>query len=304
MIATGILTNVVLAQVETAQSGITWWETIQKGGVVGYVIIGLSVVALALVIMHLVQIRRSALIPPAQLEDIDHLLLRGDVTGALEYCMDPDADSYLTRIMAAGLTRYQKSAFGAFEIKNAIEEAGEDQTAKLYRSTDTLGVIGSIAPLLGLLGTVLGMVGAFEALSRTATPNHEALASNISLALVTTLMGLILAIPCIALHRYFANRIDAFTSEAALEIERLILHLESMASSPAANPRPAARAAGALAAKPREDPSVTPRPKQSVAQQPPKKDEAEPSERQAPVPPVPGVPGVPGAADRGAGGSS
>ncbi len=221
--------------------------------------------------------------------------------------MDPDADSYLTRIMAAGLTRYQKSAFGVFEIKNAIEEAGEDQTAKLYRSTDTLGVIGSIAPLLGLLGTVLGMVGAFEALSHTATPNHEALASNISLALVTTLMGLILAIPCIALHRYFANRIDAFTSEAAMEIERLILHLESMASSPAARPRPAARAAGALAAKPREDPSAPPGPKQSVAPQPPKKDEAEPNEQQAPAPPVSGVPGVrgvPGAAGRGAGGSS
>ncbi len=308
MIATGILANVVLAQAETAQSGITWWETIQKGGVVGYVIIGLSVVALALVIMHLVQIRRSALIPPAQLEDIDHLLSRGDVTGAVEYCMDPDADSYLTRIMAAGLTRYQKSAFGAFEIKNAIEEAGEDQTAKLFRSTDTLGVIGSIAPLLGLLGTVLGMVGAFEALSHTATPNHEALASNISLALVTTLMGLILAIPCIALHRYFANRIDAFTSEAAMEIERLILHLESMASTPpAARPRPAARAAGPLAAKPREDPSAPPRPQLSVAPQPPKKDEAEPSEQQAPAPPIagaPGVPGVPGAAGRGAGGSS
>ncbi len=311
MIATGILTNVVLAQAETAESGITWWETIQKGGVVGYVIIGLSVVALALVIMHLIQIRRSALIPSAQVEDIDHLLSRGDVNGAVEYCTDPEADTYLTRIMAAGLTRYQKSAFGAFEIKNAIEEAGEDQTAKLFRSTDALGVIGSIAPLLGLLGTVLGMVGAFEALSRTATPNHEALASNISLALVTTLMGLILAIPCIALHRYFANRIDAFTSEAAMEIERLILHLESMTSTPpATRPRPAARAAGALAAKPREDPSAPPRPKQSVAPQPPKTNEAEPSEQQAPAPPVGGVgevpvvPGLPGAAGQGAGGSS
>ena len=235
----------LLAQAGDSERGPSWWDTIQSGGVVGYVILGLSVLALALIIMHLVQIRRGALLPPDQLEHIDQLLSQGNVDGALEYCYAPESDSYLTRIMAAGLTRYQKSAFGAFEIKNAIEEAGEDQTARLYRSTDALGVIGSIAPLLGLLGTVLGMVGAFESLSRGATPNHEALAANISLALVTTLMGLILAIPCIALHRYFGNRIDAFASETALEIERLALHLESAGTTrPAAlppRPKPAAR---------------------------------------------------------------
>jgi biopolymer transport protein ExbB len=214
---------------------------------VGYIIIGLSVLALALIIMHMVQIRRAALIPAGQLDHLDQLLSQGQLNEALEYCYEPDVDSYLTRILAAGLTRYQKSAFGAFEIKNAIEEAGEDQTARLYRSTDALGVIGSIAPLLGLLGTVLGMVGAFESLSRTSAPNHEELAANISLALVTTLMGLILAIPCIALYRYFGNRIDAFASEAALDIERLVLHLESAATPgarPAAGPprpRPVAR---------------------------------------------------------------
>lgn len=135
------------------------------------------------------------------------------------------------------MTRFQKSAFGVFEIKNAIEEAGEDQTAKLYRSTDALGVIGSIAPLLGLLGTVWGMIGAFEALKLGASPDHEALAGNISLALVTTLMGLILAIPCVSLYRYFGNRIDALASEAATEIERLVLHLETSAG-PQANVRP------------------------------------------------------------------
>ncbi len=252
-----------LAQADASDKGATWWETIQSGGVVGYIIIGLSVVALALVIMHLVQIRRGALIPPVHLERIDELLARGQVSAAVEYCLDPDNDSYLTRILAAGLTRFQKSAFGAFEIKNAIEEAGEDQTARLYRSTDALGVIGSIAPLLGLLGTVLGMVGAFESLSRTASPNHEQLAANISLALVTTLMGLILAIPCIALHRYFGNRIDAFASEASQEIERLVLHLESSAGTrPAGLPRPKP------VARP-EPRKVAPRPDTSTGATPP-----------------------------------
>ncbi|MHC4414543.1 MAG: MotA/TolQ/ExbB proton channel family protein [Planctomycetota bacterium] len=247
MNAIGLITT-VLGQTDAPETGATWWETIQRGGVVGYVILGLSVLALALVIMHLVQIRRGALIPPEHLDQIDQLLGRGQVNAAVEYCLDPHTDSYLTRILAAGLTRYQKSAFGAFEIKNAIEEAGEDQTARLYRSTDALGVIGSIAPLLGLLGTVLGMVGAFDTLSRTATPNYEELASNISLALVTTLMGLVLAIPCIALYRYFGNRIDAFASEASLEVERLVLHLESAGAagpaSPPGRPKPIVRPPG------------------------------------------------------------
>ncbi len=249
----------ILAQTGDTDAGSTWWDTIQAGGIIGYIIIGLSTIALALVIMHLVQIRRDALLPPDQVDTIENLLSQGRVAQALEYCYDPDADSYLTRIMGAGLTRYQKSAFGAFEIKNAIEEAGEDQTARLYRSTDALGVIGSIAPLLGLLGTVLGMVGAFESLSRTATPNHEALASSISLALVTTLMGLILAIPCISLHRYFGNRIDAFASEASREIERLALHLESTGQTrpAAATPRPRAPK-GAQAPGPRPDTTATP----------------------------------------------
>ncbi len=242
-------TQLFFAQAADAERGASWLETIQSGGIVGYIIIGLSVVAVALIIMHLVQIRRGALIPADQLEQLDAMLTRRDVAGSLEYCLSPDHDSYVTRILAAGLTRYQESAFGAFEIKNAIEEAGEDQTARLYRSTDALGVIGSIAPLLGLLGTVLGMVGAFEALSGTSAVNHEELASNISLALVTTLMGLILAIPCIALFTFFRNRIDAFGSEAGLEIERLVLHLEAVGAASA--PAPAPGSAAPRAAAPR-----------------------------------------------------
>jgi biopolymer transport protein ExbB len=223
------------------QRGMSWLEMIQAAGPVGYIIIGLSIVAMAMIVMHFVQIRRSALLPPVQIDQIDALLSNGDIDGALEYCLNPDSDSYLTRILSAGLTRFQKSAFGVFEIKTALEEAGEEQTARLYRSTDALQVIGSIAPLLGLLGTVLGMVGAFSSLSQSLD-SHEELASSISMALVTTLMGLILAIPCMALFTFFRNRIDALGSEAASEIERLTLYLES-AQSPGGAPAAASRTA-------------------------------------------------------------
>jgi biopolymer transport protein ExbB len=227
-------------------SGESLLDIVQKGGLIGYIIIGLSVGALVLIVLHLVQIRRSALLPPEQLEETERLLARGDVNNALAYTADPANDSYFSRIMTVGLTRYTKSAFGAFEVKSAIEEAGEEQTARLYRSTDALGVIGSIAPLLGLLGTVVGMVGAFSTLSKAGAAKPELLASDISLALITTVQGLIVAIPCVALFTYFRNRIDAFASEAAQEIERIILHLESAAPAPGAAVPVAGTGGGAL----------------------------------------------------------
>lgn len=235
-----------LAQVGgSAPRGTSFLQFLTGGGIIGYIIIALSIAALAMVVVHLLQIRRKALIPSHQIEALDAALARGDINGALEYCMTPENDSYLTRIFGAGLTRYQNSAFGAFEIKTAIEEAGEEQTARLYRSTDALGVIGSIAPLLGLLGTVLGMVGAFDTVSKSAVQEstyYESLAGNISLALITTLQGLIVAIPCVALFTYFRNRIDAFAAEAGAEIERLAIHLESApANLPPNVVRPAAR---------------------------------------------------------------
>lgn len=244
----------VLAQAEGGGGQSTsLLKMIQAGGIVGYILIALSILALTMIIIHLVQIRRQVLVPPRQVEAIDAMLSRGDVAGALEYCVHPDNDSYLTRILAAGLTRYQRSAFGAFEIKNAVEEAGEEQTARLYRSTDVLSVIGSISPLLGLTGTVLGIVGAFETLSTGAAPDHKTLAGNISLALVTTLLGLIVAIPCMALFTYFRNRIDALAGEAGNEMERLLLHLESVPAAP-----------GRAAAEPPR-PSFAPRPAPSAA---------------------------------------
>ncbi len=205
----------------------SWLDTILSSGPVAYLIILLSVVALALSVMHIAQIRRNSLLPGDQVETLDKMLGEGQVDAALEFCTNPDNDSYLTRILGSGLLRYQRSAFGPFELKNALEEAGEDQTARLYRSTDALGVIGTIAPLIGLLGTVLGMVGAFQSIAHAGSSNHEAMAASISLALVTTLLGLVLAIPCVSLFSFFRNRIDSLSSEAASTIERLVLHLET-----------------------------------------------------------------------------
>ena len=138
----------MVGQVTQKPDTSSYLDTLWKGGPVGYIIMGLSIVALSLIVMHFVQIRRKKLLPDEQLTVLESYLAGGHVQEALEYCVDPMNDSFLTRILSGGLLRYQRSAFGPFELKNALEEAGEDQAARLYRSNDALGVIGTIAPLL------------------------------------------------------------------------------------------------------------------------------------------------------------
>lgn len=218
--------------------GSTLLSDIQKSGLIGAIIIGLSIVALVLVVMHSIQIRRTALLPTSQVAAIREMLGAGRVDASLEYCMLAENDSFLTRILTPGLTRFLKSPFGAFEIKAAIEDAGSEQTARLYRTTDGLGIIGTIAPLLGLLGTVQGMIGAFDTVGTSAVNDsnyYASLASNISLALITTMLGLIVAIPCVILFTVFRNRIDTIAAEAGQELDHMVLLLES---SSGAQPRP------------------------------------------------------------------
>jgi len=225
------LTTSTLAQ--EGGSGVSLFSLILAGGVVGYVILLLSVAAVALVIIHALQLRESTLSPPEIVDELEGALSRGDVEAGASICRDEEKDCFLTRVMLAGLERYRRSAFGALELKGALEEAGQSQTARLLRSTDALGLIAAIAPMLGLLGTVVGMVGAFDTISASegfARPDQ--LAGDISQALVTTLMGLTLAIPATAALTYFRNRIDALSGDIAETVEQLASHLERGSDEP------------------------------------------------------------------------
>ena len=85
--------SMTLAADGDAETGTSWLQTVQSGGLIGYIIIGLSIVALALIIVHIVQIRRAALLPPDQLDALDAMLAKGDVSAALQFCLDPERDS-------------------------------------------------------------------------------------------------------------------------------------------------------------------------------------------------------------------
>ena len=221
-------------------AGISVLEMIRAGGVIGLVIVVLSLVAVVLVVAHALQIREGALAPLHVTEELERLLSKGKVDSALAFCEDEGARCFLANVMGSGLSRYKRSPFGALELKSALEEAGQEQVAKLYRSTDGLSLVATIAPMLGLLGTVVGINGAFATISTgEGFGRPDQLAGDISLALVTTIMGLVLAIPATATVTYFRNRIDSLATTIAVIIDDLAVHLESEGFGDTASGAPA-----------------------------------------------------------------
>jgi biopolymer transport protein ExbB len=197
-------------------------DVILSGGVTGIAIIlllvVLSIIALALGVEHLLTIRRGELMPPGLANRIQQLLARGDVSEADKACRaEPCA---LTSVLHAGLAEVQG---GWSAVEKAMEEALAEQSAHLLRKIDYLSVIGNIAPMVGLLGTVCGMIFAFQEVANTQGAARAAeLASGIYQALVTTVGGLIIAIPSLAAFAVFRNRIDLLIAETAYLAQQTI----------------------------------------------------------------------------------
>ncbi len=204
----------------------TLLDTLMDGGITGLLIALLSVVSLGFIIEHSLTIRKSTLMPDAVADELEGLIHEGKVNEAIEACDDPHNDSLIADVVLAGLQRYQASEFGFAEYKAAVEEAGEDQTGRLYRKTEVLGVIGAIAPMLGLTGTVLGMIESFNKIAATGgAARPDELAGGIGKALVTTLMGLVVAIPTMIAFTYFRNKIDSIVAEAGKRVEQIMMPL-------------------------------------------------------------------------------
>ncbi len=193
------------------------------GLVIVVLILVLSVISTYFIIVNSVTITRKRLIPDVVMNDLERMLADGEINSAIAWCHDRDNWSMATEVIAAGLQRYQASEFGFAEYRSAVEEAGEDQVGRLYRKTEILNVIGSIAPMLGLLGTVVGMIEAFARIAaREGMAQPDELAGGIAQALVTTLLGLMVAIPTMVALSWFRTRIDSLVSEAGKRIEKIM----------------------------------------------------------------------------------
>jgi len=217
-----ILTTQCIAQDSTQSNNeeITLWHSIASGGIVGYIIILVSIIATALVLEHFISIKRERLLPDELQDDISELLQANKIKEA--QLLAAGDDTLLGKILAAGLKRIG-SAFGFFDMQSAMQETSEREIGKLYRKLEILSFIASATPMLGLLGTVIGMIGSFNQLVATegaAKPSQ--LAGGISEALVTTCLGLIVAIPAMFFVSYFRNRIDSYIAEAETIVEHLL----------------------------------------------------------------------------------
>jgi biopolymer transport protein ExbB len=238
---------------ESAEMPRTLWTYIQEGGVISYIMIALSIVALGLVIRNLLMLRIARLAPRGIVSRLEELLAQRNLGGAMAFCREPENASFITGVMEPAIARVARSEFGMMEFRTAVEESAQGEADELHRMNDMIGIIAAVGPMLGLLGTTMGMIGAFRtigALEGAARSNQ--LATFMSMALVNTAEGLVIAIPCTIAFSLFRRHVDALLQKMSRDLERLI----AAATGPVQ--------AGVDAMRGVSRPPQTPRPPQAV----------------------------------------
>ena len=185
-------------------------------------IVGCSVLALAIIVERCWSLRRSVVAPKDLMSQIQGMTLGDRLTN--EQIDAVRETSALGQILAAGLSRQTQQAF---LIKDAIEEAGGHVVHELERYLNALGTIAATTPLLGLLGTVIGMIKVFSAITAVGVGDPQVLAGGISEALITTAAGLSVGIPSLMFHRYFLGKVNELTVAMEQDALRFMEVLQS-----------------------------------------------------------------------------
>ena len=184
------------------------WSLLKEGGYT-MIPIGLcSIIMVAVVFERLISLRREKVLPDELVTATEHYLRRADYDEAVRICERYEVP--FAHIVRAGLSRRH---IGIGEMERAMVGAGQHEATVLSRNLRTLGVIANLAPMLGLFGTVVGMIRAFDVISQFGTGNPGLVAEGISEALLTTAAGLIVGIPSLAAYHFFKARGDRFLFE-------------------------------------------------------------------------------------------
>ncbi|MGC8467210.1 MAG: MotA/TolQ/ExbB proton channel family protein [Acidithiobacillus sp.] len=196
------------------------WELFRLGGFVLPILLLAAVIALAIAGNRLWVLRRARIAPRGLVERTGELVEAGKVQQAVKILYENDTP--LARIL---LTALQQAGQPREVIKEMVEEAGRQEMAHLDRYLNFLGSIAGVAPLLGLLGTVIGIMHAFAAIGMVGMGDPKALAGGIAEALITTAGGLSVAIPSLLFYRYFRGRVETLvlaTEKEALKLVNLL----------------------------------------------------------------------------------
>ena len=210
---------------EQVEQGITFLQAWTYGGPLMWVLAGLSVVALALMLYLLVAHRRGALAPTDMASDVLSRLAAKDYGEARRLCERKPCAFGAIALAALDVLREGKPA--PQHVSAAIETAGAHVAERLQGTVDYLCDLAAVAPLVGLLGTVLGMFQAFGGIANdlAAAARPVVLAQGVSQAIVTTVFGLVVAIPCLAAYAFLRRR----TARRIAELETLAVELERAA---------------------------------------------------------------------------
>lgn len=185
------------------------FEIFLKGGYIMWFILISSIIGLAVVIDRFIVLRKAKINVPAFMVRIRGFIKKKDISGAISYCMQEK--SPVANIVRKGLKKYK---YGHDRVKDAIENAGSQEISKLEKGLPVLASVAGIAPLLGFLGTVTGMIQAFMTIQDLAgAANPSDLAGGIWEALITTAFGLIVGIPALALYNYFLSSVKKLVGE-------------------------------------------------------------------------------------------
>ena len=202
------------------------FDLLSAGGWVMPLIVLCSVLALAISIERYVALNAQKIAPPHLLANVWKQLKAGELDAQRLKALRQG--SPLGKILAAGLANRNQ---GRDVMKESIQEAASHVVHDLERYLNTLGTVAAVSPLLGLLGTVLGMIRVFTEITTQGTGNANALAGGISEALITTAAGLAVAIPALVMHRFYTGRIDTIVVELEQETIKLVDALHSDAKT-------------------------------------------------------------------------
>lgn len=195
-------------------------ELFHKGGVFMYPILFCSILALAIFLERAWSLARRRVVPPALFPLLGNMLAQRRRDEALGVCRA--SDSPLARVLLAGL---EEIPHGRARMRESMRDAADRESGSLERFVEALGTIASVSTLLGLLGTISGMIKIFSVISTQQAVNPPALAAGISEALITTYAGLTVAIPAVAAHRFLQGRLDA----VLIELEECAVRLVGLA---------------------------------------------------------------------------
>lgn len=204
-----LLPTVASAQEQTVETPNAIADMFANAGPIGWVIVLISVVSLALIIENFINLKREKLAPPDLIDELEALFDEQNFQEALELC--ENERTYLTNVVAAGLGKLGHP----FEtIQTSVREMQDEESVKLFQKIGWLSLIGAVSPMMGLFGTVSGMFVTFGTIAAAGgSVSPATLAGGIKLALTTTIFGLVVAIPVSAFFFYFRNRVVRTTIE-------------------------------------------------------------------------------------------